>query len=79
MIASGRLHDLASREDHRARAENSHQSDSSSADYRSVPAGIVEGKVGEGTLNLPADFQFARALTTRAAARQMLPQYVWPR
>jgi len=34
-------------------------------DYRSMPAGLVEGKVGEGTLNLPADFQFARALTTR--------------
>ncbi len=32
--------------------------------YRSRPAGIVEGKVGEGTLNLPADFQFARVLTT---------------
>ena len=34
-------------------------------DYRSVPAGIVEGKVGEGMLNLPADYQFARALTAR--------------
>lgn len=34
-------------------------------DYRSVPAGIVEGRVREGTLNLPADYQFARALTTR--------------
>jgi len=34
-------------------------------DYRSMPAGLVEGKVGEGTLNLPADFQFAQALTTR--------------
>jgi 5-methyltetrahydropteroyltriglutamate--homocysteine methyltransferase len=34
-------------------------------DYRSMPAGFVEGKVGEGTLNLRADFQFAQALTTR--------------
>jgi 5-methyltetrahydropteroyltriglutamate--homocysteine methyltransferase len=34
-------------------------------DYRSMPAGIVEGKVGEGTLNLPADCEFAQALTTR--------------
>jgi len=34
-------------------------------DYRSVPAGIVERKVREGTLNLPADFQLAQALTTR--------------
>jgi 5-methyltetrahydropteroyltriglutamate--homocysteine methyltransferase len=34
-------------------------------DYRAMPAGIVEGKVGEGTLNLPADYQFAQALTTR--------------
>ncbi len=33
--------------------------------YRSMPAGVVEGKIGEGTLNLPADFRFAQALTTR--------------
>jgi 5-methyltetrahydropteroyltriglutamate--homocysteine methyltransferase len=33
--------------------------------YRTMPAGIVEGKVGEGTLNLRADYEFARALTTR--------------
>jgi 5-methyltetrahydropteroyltriglutamate--homocysteine methyltransferase len=31
--------------------------------YRSAPAGIVTGKIGEGTLNLPADFEFTRALT----------------
>jgi 5-methyltetrahydropteroyltriglutamate--homocysteine methyltransferase len=34
-------------------------------DYRSVPAGIVDEIVGEGTLNLAADYQFARALTTK--------------
>lgn len=32
--------------------------------YRGVPAGLVEGKIGEGTLNLPEDFQFVRSLTT---------------
>lgn len=37
----------------------------SGLNYRSVPAGIVEGKVSEGTLNLPADYQFARALTAK--------------
>jgi 5-methyltetrahydropteroyltriglutamate--homocysteine methyltransferase len=31
--------------------------------YRSAPAGIVTGEIGEGTLNLPADFEFTRALT----------------
>jgi 5-methyltetrahydropteroyltriglutamate--homocysteine methyltransferase len=31
--------------------------------YRSQPAGIVEGPVGEGTLNLPRDCARARALT----------------
>ena len=34
-------------------------------DYRSRPAGIVEGEVGEGTLNLPADYEFARPLAAR--------------
>jgi len=34
-------------------------------DYRSSAAGIVEGKVGEGTLNLAADYHFARALTAK--------------
>lgn len=33
--------------------------------YRTMPAGIVEGKVGEGTLDLHADFEFAHALTTK--------------
>jgi len=33
--------------------------------YRTMPAGVVEGKVGEGTLNLRADYEFARALTTK--------------
>jgi 5-methyltetrahydropteroyltriglutamate--homocysteine methyltransferase len=31
--------------------------------YRTAPAGIVEGPVGEGVLNLPRDFEFTRALT----------------
>jgi 5-methyltetrahydropteroyltriglutamate--homocysteine methyltransferase len=31
--------------------------------YRLLTAGMVEGKIGEGTLNLPADYEFSRALT----------------
>lgn len=31
--------------------------------YRAAPAGVVEGPIGEGTLNLPADYRMARALT----------------
>jgi len=31
--------------------------------YRAAPAGIVDGQIGEGVLNLPADFQFTRSLT----------------
>lgn len=34
-------------------------------DYRAAPAGVVIGKIGEGTLNLPADFHFVRGLTSR--------------
>src|SRR4051812_25019936 len=33
--------------------------------YRSEPAGVVEGPIGEGTLNLPHDYRRARALTTK--------------
>lgn len=33
--------------------------------YRTDPAGIVTGEVGEGTLNLPRDYEFTRKLTTR--------------
>jgi len=33
--------------------------------YRADPAGIVTSDVGEGTLNLPRDFQFTRNLTPR--------------
>lgn len=33
--------------------------------YRAAPAGVVTGKVSEGTLNLLADFEFARSLTDR--------------
>jgi 5-methyltetrahydropteroyltriglutamate--homocysteine methyltransferase len=33
--------------------------------YRTDPAGIVVGEVGEGTLNLPRDYEFTKSLTTR--------------
>ena len=33
--------------------------------YRTDPAGIVTSEIGEGTLNLPRDFEFTRALTER--------------
>jgi len=33
-------------------------------DYRSAPAGVVVGTVGEGTLDLPGDFALARSLTS---------------
>ena len=33
--------------------------------YRAEPAGIVTGEVGEGTLNLPRDFDLTRSLTSR--------------
>jgi 5-methyltetrahydropteroyltriglutamate--homocysteine methyltransferase len=31
--------------------------------YRTQPAGIVTGEIGEGTLNLPRDFELTRSLT----------------
>ena len=31
--------------------------------FRAEPAGVVEGPIGEGTLNLPRDYRRARALT----------------
>ncbi len=34
-------------------------------DYRALPAGVVRGPVGEGTLNLPRDWRFVRGLTDR--------------
>ena len=34
--------------------------------FRSEPAGVVEGPVGEGTLNLPRDYRRARSLTRHA-------------
>jgi len=34
--------------------------------YRTSPAGIVEGAIGEGVLNLPADYEFTRELTRQA-------------
>jgi len=33
--------------------------------FRSAPAGIVEGEIGEGVLNLPADYEFTRPLTAK--------------
>jgi 5-methyltetrahydropteroyltriglutamate--homocysteine methyltransferase len=33
--------------------------------FRTQPAGVVEGPVGEGTLNLPAAWQFVRGLAVR--------------
>ena len=33
--------------------------------YRTDPAGIVTGEVGEGTLNLPRDYEFTKKLTAR--------------
>ncbi len=33
--------------------------------YRKQPAGIVVSKIGAGTLNLPADFEFVRPLTIK--------------
>jgi 5-methyltetrahydropteroyltriglutamate--homocysteine methyltransferase len=34
--------------------------------FRAAPAAIVEGPIGEGVLNLPADYEFTRPLTERA-------------
>src|SRR5205823_1235566 len=34
-------------------------------EYRVAPAGVVEGEIGEGTLNLPRDYRRARALTAK--------------
>src|SRR5687767_8659393 len=34
--------------------------------FRAEPAGVVEGELGEGTLNLPRDYRRARALTRHA-------------
>src|SRR5579864_991465 len=33
--------------------------------YRAEPAGVVTAEIGEGTLNLPRDYEFTRALTSR--------------
>src|SRR5437016_4748631 len=35
-------------------------------EFRSEPAGLVEAEIGEGTLNLPRDYQRARACTDHA-------------
>jgi hypothetical protein len=36
--------------------------------FRARPAGVVEGPIDEGTLNLPNDYRRARALTFLGAA-----------
>jgi 5-methyltetrahydropteroyltriglutamate--homocysteine methyltransferase len=33
--------------------------------FRSAPAGVVADEIGEGVLNLPADFEFTRPLTSK--------------
>ena len=33
--------------------------------FRTQPAGVVTGAIGEGTLNLPADYELTRSLTAR--------------
>jgi 5-methyltetrahydropteroyltriglutamate--homocysteine methyltransferase len=33
--------------------------------FRSAPAGVVTGEIGEGVLNLPGDFEFTRPLTSK--------------
>ncbi len=33
--------------------------------FRTQPAGVVTGAIGEGTLNLPRDYEFTRTLTNR--------------
>lgn len=33
--------------------------------FRSQPAGVVHGRIGEGTLNLPAAYEFVKGLTAR--------------
>ena len=33
--------------------------------FRAAPAGVVEGPIGEGVLNLPGDYEFTRPLTTK--------------
>jgi len=34
-------------------------------DFRAAPAGVVVGKIGEGVLNLPADYELTRPLTRK--------------
>jgi 5-methyltetrahydropteroyltriglutamate--homocysteine methyltransferase len=47
------------------RAELQAFRESEAGKYRQAPAGIVRGPIGEGTLNLPADFARVRPLTDR--------------
>jgi 5-methyltetrahydropteroyltriglutamate--homocysteine methyltransferase len=46
-----------------SRAELARFRDEEGMRYRAEPAGVVEGRLGEGLLNLPRDYRRARALT----------------
>ena len=48
-------------------------------EFRSKPAGIVEGQLGDGTLNLPRDFQRSRALTRRPLKFTLTSPYMLAR
>ena len=44
--------------------------------FRLRVAGVVEGQIGEGTLNLPGDFQLARQLTSRPLKFMLTSPYM---
>ena len=44
--------------------------------FRAKPVGVVEGQLGEGTLNLPQDFQRARVLTDKPLKFTMTSPYM---
>ena len=48
------------------------QADSGMA-FRFAPAGVVTEEIGEGTLNLPADYNFVRDLASQAAENSPAP------
>jgi len=47
--------------------------------FRNQPAGVVEGQIGDGTLNLQRDFQRARPLTTRPLKFTLTSPYMLAR
>lgn len=51
---------------HLSRAEREAFHNQPGMGFRSQPAGVVEGPIGEGTLDLPADYAFVRPLTKSA-------------